>query len=41
MRLVKHGHVKLLGLFSEKETPDIDFTDKLVVPCDSSSSFQL
>ena len=30
----KYQHLILSGVFPEKFTPDIDFTDKAVVPCD-------
>ena len=30
----KYNHLILPGAFSDKETPDIDFTDEAVVQCD-------
>ena len=30
----KYGHLMLPGLFSDKITPDIDFTDEVVVQWD-------
>ena len=31
----KYGHLMLPGAFLDKVTPDIDFTDDIVVQCDS------
>ena len=35
--VLKYEHLMLPGRFPDKVTPDIDFADGVVVPCDCSS----